>query len=68
DEMGDRYGLVFTFSGADRQEAGLERAVEILEEDDAEKWDRRRETLLADKVDTTEFMLEQIESAARGDS
>lgn len=68
DEMGDRYGLVFTFSGADRQEAGIERAIEILEEDDVEKWDRRREVLLADKVDTTEFILEQLESAAQGDA
>jgi len=64
DEMGDRYGLVFTFSGADRQEAGIERAVEVLEDVDAEKWERRREALLADKIDTTEFILEQMESAA----
>lgn len=65
DEMGDRYGLVFTFSGADRQEAGIERAVEILADDDREKWKRRRETLLADKEDTTAFILDQIEDAAR---
>jgi hypothetical protein len=64
DELGDRYGLVFTFSGADRQEAGIERAVEILEEDDDGKWDRRREALLEDKIDTTTFILEQLESAA----
>jgi predicted glycosyltransferase len=66
DEMGDRYGLVYTFSGADRQEAGIEKAVEILEDDEVEKWERRREALLEDKVDTTEFILEQIESATRG--
>lgn len=66
DELGDRYGLVFTFSGSDRQEAGLRRTVEILDDHDPETWERRRERLLADKCDTTEFILEQIDDAAGG--
>jgi predicted glycosyltransferase len=64
DELGDRYGLVYTFSGTDRQRAGLKRAVSILEEYDAEQWEQRHERLLADKIDTTEFIIDQIDSAA----
>lgn len=63
DELGDRYGLVYTFSGADRQAAGLEKATEILRDTEDDKWDDRRTRLLADKIDTTEFIVEQTESA-----
>lgn len=62
DELGDRYGLVYTFSGEDRQEAGLEKAVSILEDYEGEQWAQKRQNLLADKIDTTEFILEQINS------
>ena len=63
DELGDRYGLVYTFSGTDRQEAGIEKALSILNESDQGKWERRQERLLEDKIDTTEFILEQIDTA-----
>lgn len=63
DELGDRYGLVFTFSGADRQEAGVERAVSILNESDDGTWRQRRERVLEDKIDTTDFILRQIGDA-----
>lgn len=59
DELGDRYGLVSTFSGADRQEAAVARAEAILEDDDA-TWRERRQQLLTDKIDTNEFVVEQL--------
>lgn len=67
DELGDRYGLVYTFSGADRQEVGIEKSLSILEESDQVQWERRRNRLLEDKIDTTEFILEQIDTAVSGD-
>ena len=68
DELGDRYGLVYTLSGTNRQEVALEKAVNILEEYDAKKWESRHEQLLADKIDTTEFIIDQIETAALDES
>lgn len=65
DELEDRYGLVYTFSGADRQAASINKGVSILETDQ-EQWVERREQLLEDKIDTTEFMLEQIKAAVAG--
>lgn len=59
DELESRYGLVYNFSGPNRQRNGLEKATRILEENDPERYERRHETLLAEKIDTTEFMIEQ---------
>lgn len=64
DELGDRYGLVYTFSGSDRQEAGIEKAISILDGSEGDDWMERRNSLLDDKIDTTEFILDQIETAA----
>ncbi|TKX69200.1 DUF354 domain-containing protein [Halorubrum sp. GN11GM_10-3_MGM] len=60
-ELGDRYGLVYTFSGSDRQAAGVEKAVSILNKNDKKKWRSRRSQLLSDKIDTTEFIIDEIE-------
>jgi len=61
DELGDRYGLVYTFSGRDRQKAGIEKAITILNNAHTEKWSQRREKMLEDKIDTTEFILDQTQ-------
>lgn len=60
DELEDRYGLVFNYSGPDRQRNGLEKAVSILEDYDEREWARRRETMLDEKVDMTDVILDQI--------
>jgi hypothetical protein len=60
DELQDEYGLVFRYGDDDRQERALAEAVSILEDYDAEKWTRRRDRLLDDKVDTTRVLLDQI--------
>lgn len=60
DELAEEYGLVFSFSGDDRHERGLSRALELLETDDPERWARRRRALLQDKIDTTSFIVETV--------
>jgi predicted glycosyltransferase len=52
-ELEERYGLLFGFHGPDRHRRGLERAIEILESADRERWERRRRRLLSEKCDTT---------------
>ena len=61
-ELRDEYGLVFSYSGEQRHERGLRRAVSILEEDDPDKWQRRRQRLLEDKIDTTDFLTTLVET------
>lgn len=59
-ELEERYGLLFGFHGPDRHRRGLERAMDILEEPDPERWERRREQLLADKCDTTSVVTDVL--------
>lgn len=63
DELGDRYRLVFTFSGSDRQEVGIKKAREILQDHPPSPWHKQRERLLDEKIDTTNFILKQINDA-----
>ena len=64
DEMEFEYGLVSTFDGDDRQRRGIERATEILADYEPDRWQERRSRLLADKIDTTEFMIQQVYEVA----
>lgn len=59
-EMEDRYGLVHTYDGPDRQSEAIREAVSILEGYDHEQWGRRRDRLLTEKIDTTRFILRQL--------
>jgi hypothetical protein len=68
DELESTYGLVSTFDGPDRQRRGIERAVEILTDYDDATWAERRQRLLEDKIDTTEFIVRQVyEAGGRAD-
>lgn len=60
DELEEEYGLVFNYSGPNRQRNGLKKALSILESYDEQLWEDRRKKMLEDKIDTTEFILEQI--------
>ena len=60
DELEDRFGLVFNYSGPERQRNGLQKAVSILEDYDEGVWTERRRTMLEEKVDMTDVILEQI--------
>lgn len=57
-ELEEEYGLLARFADGDR----TIRAVEgLLEEPDLQRqWERRRERLLADKIDVTEYVVEQL--------
>jgi len=62
EELEKRYGLVYNFSGPQRQEKGLQKAVKILNDYKSEKWNKRRKKLLKDKIDLTKFMIQLLEN------
>ncbi|WP_408958833.1 DUF354 domain-containing protein [Natrinema sp. 74] len=62
-ELADEYGLVFSYNGDDRHAKSLERAVSIVETDDPSTWRRRRDRLLADRVDVTDVIVREVETA-----
>ncbi len=66
-ELEERYGLLFNFHGDDRHQAGLEKAVSILEADDP-TWERRRDRVLAEMVDVTDVVVREVETAPRDGS
>lgn len=59
-ELEEEYKLVFNYSGENRHQRSLNKAIETLKESKSSKWESRRKKLLNDKIDTTEFILEQI--------
>jgi predicted glycosyltransferase len=67
DEQERRYGLTYTFR--DRrtaQQDGLAKAVEILSDPDAKnRWAAKRDQMLADTIDVTEYVVELVESYGR---
>lgn len=62
DDIQGRYGLIFNYSGEDRQTRALEQARDILDGSYEADWESRRQQLLAENEDTTEVILEQIRS------
>lgn len=63
DEQEKEYGLVYNFSGADTsQRQAIDKAVELLNKDDLkEEWRAKRDRLLADKIDVTQFVVDFVE-------
>jgi predicted glycosyltransferase len=59
-ELEDRYDLLANFDGPNRQSEAIEAGISILDEYDQALWDRRRQRMLADKIDTTTVILEQL--------
>ncbi len=58
DELINKYKLMFAFTDQDK---ALEKAIEILENKDSKKeWQIKREKLLNEKIDVTEYMLKLI--------
>jgi len=64
DEQEKRYGLVYNFSDPETaQTEALEKALELLRRENLEEeWQAKRERLLSDKIDVTEFMVKFIEN------
>ncbi|WP_455448725.1 DUF354 domain-containing protein [Natrinema thermotolerans] len=63
-ELDAEYGLLFEYTGEERHVRGLERAVSVLAEPD-DTWARRRERLLADRIDVTDLVVQQLETIAQ---
>ena len=58
DELEERYDLAYTIKN---REQALKKGVGLLEDENI-KWQKKRETLLSEKIDTTKFMVEFIEN------
>lgn len=59
-ELEEKYGLLYSFCELDKV---IEKAVELLAHQDLKgEWAKKRERLLADKIDATQFMVEFIEN------
>ncbi|WP_226481498.1 DUF354 domain-containing protein [Natrinema amylolyticum] len=63
-ELEEEYGLLFEYDGDARHAHGLERAVSVVDES-ADTWERRRERLLADRIDVTDYVVRRIETLAQ---
>jgi len=58
-ELRDKYGLLYFYPN---QEQALEKAVEILENENSKReWQKKRERLLKEKIDVTTWMTDFIE-------
>ncbi|MFC1973928.1 DUF354 domain-containing protein [Chloroflexota bacterium] len=59
-ELEKEYDLIYSFEEPDR---AIKKALELLEQHDLkEQWAKKRERLLADKIDVTHFMIDFIEN------
>ncbi|WP_321430937.1 DUF354 domain-containing protein [uncultured Methanolobus sp.] len=63
DEMESLYGLVFNFSDSETaQSDAFKKALEILKNDNNQSiWQKKREKMLADKIDVTQFLTELVD-------
>ena len=59
DELGSRYGMVYTFtSWKEGQNGGFKKAIELLKDTKIkEKWRVKRERMLKEKIDVTKFII-----------
>lgn len=67
DELEKRYGLVFNFSGKDRQRNAFLKSISILNNYDRMKWINLRKRMLSDKIDVTDYMIEVFERLKKND-
>ena len=67
DEQEERYGLVFTFDHPElAQRQALEQAAALLEDAETERlWQQKRERLLGDVIDVTDYVVELVEEHGR---
>ena len=57
-ELEERYGLLYNFREV---EPGIQKAIELLSRDDAKaEWQKKREKMLAEKIDPTQLMIDII--------
>lgn len=65
-ELETRYNLLFRFSDDQRQGKALNRAKSILTKDTT-RWEKQRERLLEEKIDTTDYIVTQIKKVVSSD-
>lgn len=59
-ELEQKYDLIYAFK---ERELAVKKAVELIQQSDLKKqWTTKRENLLADKIDVTQFMVDFIEN------
>ncbi len=59
-ELEKKYDLIYSFREPDK---AIQKAVELLQQPDLKKqWAKKRERLLVDKIDVTQFMVDFIEN------
>ena len=59
-ELERKYDLLYSFCELDK---AIQKAVELIQQPDVkEQWAKKRQRLLADKIDVTQFMIDFIES------
>lgn len=59
-ELEQKYDLIYSFREPER---AIDKAIELLQKPNLkEQWAKKRETLLADKVDVTQYMIDFIEN------
>ena len=62
-DLEKNYGLLYTFS---TREQALEKAIELLDDPNLkEKWQKKREKMLSEKIDAAKFITEFIENHER---
>jgi predicted glycosyltransferase len=66
DEIEARYGLLYNFQGAYRHVNALETARAILDGEEGGDWAARRERLLDEKEDTTEYVVRALRGERDG--
>lgn len=60
DELANKYQMLHTFADQDK---AVNKALELLQDKNAKKdWRRKRERLLSEKIDVTEFMVNLVEN------
>jgi len=62
-ELEKKYDLIYSFREPDK---AIEKALELIQQPDLkEKWAKKRQRLLSDKIDVTKFMVDFIENYPR---
>ncbi|MCX9010313.1 MAG: DUF354 domain-containing protein [Candidatus Methanoperedens sp.] len=64
DELESKYDMVYNFHNSyDAQENAIDKAIEILQDNDAkDKWIKKKEILINEKIDVTKFLVTFIEN------
>lgn len=63
DELESKYDMLYTFSDSHAQEKAMNKAIELMEDENIKKkYQKKREKLLNEKIDVTKFMTNFIEN------